>query len=236
MSHYIFTDVHGCIEELRELYTLASPGINDTIVIAGDLLDRGPDSAAVVRFFRELSLQQPVVLVSGNHESKHKRYRKNRLVSPGVAQQMLKHNDELERITADLSPEDIEWLDAACLYYRIPGQSAVVLHGGVTPKMRSLGRSEADKWHKHEAHIMYVRKLETGEFWADVYDGRFGHIFFGHEPFIPNTSPVQFQHATGLDLGCVFGGSLACAVVADDGSCRYLTVKARAMYAQPKGE
>ena len=44
---------------------------------------------------------------------------------------------------------------------------------------------------------------ETGDpYWADVYDGRFGHVIFGHQPFIDGVK--YFKHATGIDTGAVF--------------------------------
>ena len=46
--------------------------------------------------------------------------------------------------------------------------------------------------------------------WADVYDGRYGFTFYGHEPF---TSVRKSTHATGLDTSCVFGGELTAAVL-----------------------
>jgi hypothetical protein len=46
--------------------------------------------------------------------------------------------------------------------------------------------------------------------WADVYDGREGFAFYGHEPF---QGPFGSDHATGLDTGCVFGNFLAAAVL-----------------------
>lgn len=50
-------------------------------------------------------------------------------------------------------------------------------------------------------------------FWAEVYDGRFGHVYFGHSPYPNAEEPVSFPHATGLDLGAVFGNKLAAAVL-----------------------
>jgi serine/threonine protein phosphatase 1 len=81
-------------------------------------------------------------------------------------------------------------------------------------------------------------------YWAEKYDGRFGHIYFGHEPWLPgmdrkvgvecegdDNEPALFQHATGLDLGCVFGGRLAAAVLSEDGTREYFSVPARKKYA-----
>ena len=62
-------------------------------------------------------------------------------------------------------------------------------------------------------------------FWAEIYDGRFGQIYFGHNPFL-EPSPKRFPHATGLDLGCVFGGHLAAAVLEVDREPSFVTVRA----------
>jgi diadenosine tetraphosphatase ApaH/serine/threonine PP2A family protein phosphatase len=53
-------------------------------------------------------------------------------------------------------------------------------------------------------------------FWADVYDGKHGHVIFGHESFKDHGEPKRFPHATGIDLGCVMGGKL-CAAVLEEG-------------------
>ena len=245
MAHYIFSDVHGCIDELRELYALTSPSSDDSIIVAGDLIDRGPDSPAVVRFFRELSLSHTVTLVAGNHEYKHSRFRRNSAQNPKAARDMLKYNGELQEITDALSESDIRFLDTAKLFYRIPDSEAVVLHGGVTPNMHSLPKHDSG-WSKYDAQLMYIRYIDPAgnmvrlgaerpdcRFWADLYDGRMGHIFFGHEPFLGKTDPVKFPHATGLDLGCVFGGHLAC-LRYDAGLCDFTIVKAKRAYAKPR--
>ena len=39
-------------------------------------------------------------------------------------------------------------------------------------------------------------------YWADVYDGRFGHVIFGHQPFLEGVK--YFNHATGIDTGASF--------------------------------
>ena len=73
-------------------------------------------------------------------------------------------------------------------------------------------------------------------FWADGYDGRFGHVFFGHQPFLDEEAPKLFPHATGLDLGAVFGGRLAAVVLEEGRAPRAVTVEATAKYADPLEE
>jgi hypothetical protein len=61
----IVGDVHGMLTEVRALVESVRLTKDDVLVSAGDLLDKGPNSAGVVRFFRELREQGfNVVLVS----------------------------------------------------------------------------------------------------------------------------------------------------------------------------
>jgi hypothetical protein len=75
-------------------------------------------------------------------------------------------------------------------------------------------------------------ETDADRFWADLYDGRFGHVFFGHEPFHKSSQPVTFPHATGLDLGAVHGNLLAAAVVTDSG-VQFVTVPAAKVFSKP---
>ena len=64
-------DIHGDLDTLRKLFgRLPAMSAADTIVLLGDYLDRGPDSAGVVAWVRELPKKTParVVALRGNHE------------------------------------------------------------------------------------------------------------------------------------------------------------------------
>ena len=72
--HYILGDIHGCHEELLELEALLGRhaernGVEPHIVCVGDLVDRGPDSAAVVAHFRRGREAGTHAVVMGNHEA-----------------------------------------------------------------------------------------------------------------------------------------------------------------------
>ena len=73
-------------------------------------------------------------------------------------------------------------------------------------------------------------------FWADVYDGRFGHIFYGHSAHLGSGRPRTHPHATGLDLGCVYGGHLAAAVLGTDDEISFASVRAKGEYAKDYAE
>jgi hypothetical protein len=254
MSHrtIIFGDVHGCLEELSSLVERLGVRSDDSLVFAGDLLDKGPNSAGVVRFVRELAERCDVVLVKGNHEEKHERFRKHeaRFVESGK-ENPIKNAADLRVINDDLSEEDVAFLESAVLFHQMPEHDALVVHAGVPPMMRELPDldSLSGKRKKFAMQMLRFRFADSEgrmvplsdcdpsehSFWADDYDGRFGHVFFGHEPFVGD-EPGHFPHATGLDTGCVFGGSLMAAVFEPgDKSPSFVSEPARQKHAEPFG-
>lgn len=236
----VIGDVHGMAVELAALIEKVQPVAGDKFVFAGDLLDKGPDSAGVVRMVRGLRERGfSVTLVEGNHEEKHRRFRRNLVARPEVARTM-GGAEEMTSITASMTEEDVAFLATAVPYAKVEGGFTVV-HGGVPPVLSSL---DAPKAFDVLCRTRFVGK-ETGKmlalgeaseadpFWADVYDGRFGHVLFGHHPFI-GSKPGRFAHATGLDTGAVFGGSLTTAVIAGGRVEGFVSVPASHAYATPK--
>jgi serine/threonine protein phosphatase 1 len=64
-------DIHGDLASLRVLFErLPELTSDDTVVFLGDYIDRGPDSAGVVAWVRELAAKSPakIVTLRGNHE------------------------------------------------------------------------------------------------------------------------------------------------------------------------
>lgn len=78
----VIGDVHGCIEELEALLARVRLVASDRVVFLGDLVDRGPESAAVVRLARTVcAARLGSTCLLGNHEMKLLRRR-----APGVPQ------------------------------------------------------------------------------------------------------------------------------------------------------
>ncbi|CAN5682365.1 metallophosphoesterase family protein [soil metagenome] len=64
-------DIHGDLAALETLFArVPQLATSDTVVFLGDYVDRGPDSAGVVRWLREFaaSTSAKVVFLRGNHE------------------------------------------------------------------------------------------------------------------------------------------------------------------------
>ncbi len=64
-------DIHGDLTALQTLFErLPALSKADTVVFLGDFIDRGPESAGVIQFVRDLEVNGParIVALRGNHE------------------------------------------------------------------------------------------------------------------------------------------------------------------------
>ena len=70
MKIIVIGDVHGCSAALNAMLKKVEPGREDTLVMLGDLFDRGPDSFGVFETVQRLAdeMGERFVLLRGNHE------------------------------------------------------------------------------------------------------------------------------------------------------------------------
>ena len=221
----------------------------DHIIFVGDLIHRGPDSGRVVKTVKELAERRRVTIVEGNHEEKHRRWRK--AVAEGRDGKM-RHVEHYPIAEAEMKAAGVQgWLDQPLpIYVRLPEYNSVVIHGGLMPEQELPATKEelealSGKKLKSLKKILRVRhvspegkmvklgdKTNDDVFWPKLYDGRFGHVYFGHHPFAHDAEPRDFGVATSLDLGCVFGGRLVAAVLNGDAEPEFVTVEALDTYSE----
>lgn len=205
-------DIHGCLRELDELLRVVQLSQHDTLISVGDLLDKGPDSIGVLRRMRELK----GLLVRGNHEVKHLQLLKER-----IQRHEVKQADRV--LQRQLNEHDISFLQKSVHHHLLPELGAVVVHGGIPRELDRLEGKKSDQRLKRYLRLPFVRE-QDGVFWAWGYDGRFGHCYFGHQPFM-QSEPAHYPHATGLDLGCYAGGHLCAAVLEVGKSPSFVAIK-----------
>lgn len=61
-------DIHGCDTALETMLARLQPTADDTVVVLGDVVDRGPDTKRCVDLLLELREQCKLVFIMGNHE------------------------------------------------------------------------------------------------------------------------------------------------------------------------
>ncbi|MEO0785300.1 MAG: metallophosphoesterase family protein [Pseudomonadota bacterium] len=237
-------DVHGALGPLEALVAKLALSGGDHLIFVGDLVDKGPDPAGVVQFIRHLHETAPfsVLLIEGNHEDKHRRYHRNKTRRPMVAKGMAAASRELRSLDAELTPDDRAFLATAVPFHRLPDWNILIVHGGIPPDMFTFPDTveQANALTGKARHAFrkilrtrYVSQIDgrflafgdegPGDpFWAQIYDGRFGHVLFGHQPFLGG--PACYPHATGLDTACIHGGALTALVLPGEGAPRFESV------------
>jgi serine/threonine protein phosphatase 1 len=244
MRHIIIGDVHGCLEELKELITKISIDSTDILYFIGDLIDRGPDSSGVVKYVHSLSTQNNLILILGNHEEKFLRY-----VIQKKSKKILKKNsskiEEFELLLKNIDKDDLKFLSNSYINYNISSFNICLLHAGIPENSRidlSFNNKYSPELLKSDKHFELIFKTrfldENGlfisadnndpnrVFWADSYDGRYGKIIFGHHAMISD-KPIEFKNAINVDTGCVFGGYLSACITNQISSYEFISIKSK---------
>ncbi|KGX92708.1 metallophosphatase [Pontibacillus halophilus JSM 076056 = DSM 19796] len=218
MKADIIGDVHGCYEEMMELFETLGYEMKNGIpvhpngrvpIFVGDLQDRGPNSVAVMRLVYQLVIEQKKgYYVPGNHCNKLYRYflGNNVKLQHGL-ETTVAELQALDDATAKRVKEEFMTLyDESPLYLIQPELNVVVAHAGIREDM--IG-----SYHKKVRTFVLYGDI-TGEFhpngmpvrrdWAQHYNGE-RWIVYGHTP----VREPRFKHKTvNIDTGCVFGGKL----------------------------
>jgi protein phosphatase len=218
----IIGDVHGCFDELLELLAILGYEVNveqsdgrsaryhvrhpegRTVVFLGDLVDRGPGIARVLRLAMDLVESGAALCVMGNHERKllRKLQARNVQVTHGLAESLA----QLEQEPPEFRQRVIAFLDGLISHYVLDDGKLVVAHAGLKEELqgRASGRVR-------DFALFGETTGETDEFglpvrhnWAADYRGA-ATVVYGHTP-VPE--PQWLNRTINVDTGCVFGGRL----------------------------
>lgn len=126
MSTYLIGDVHGCFNELNALIKqIQFNPDQDTLWFTGDLVARGPDSLAVLRWVKQLGDSARIVL--GNHDL--------HLLGVYAGISRSKPKDKLSALlSAPDADELINWLRRQPLIQVDHQKKLVMSHAGITPQ------------------------------------------------------------------------------------------------------
>jgi bis(5'-nucleosyl)-tetraphosphatase (symmetrical) len=134
LAHYAVGDLQGCHTEFMALLArLRFDPARDRLWLTGDLVNRGPDSLAVLRDVRALGACATVVL--GNHDL----HLLAMAWAPGTVR---KRERELEAVLeAPDAAELLEWLASRPLLHRDRALGWTLIHAGLPPQW-SLAQAE----------------------------------------------------------------------------------------------
>lgn len=126
MTTYAVGDLQGCLDPLKCLLQRVDfSASRDCLWLAGDLVNRGPQSLEALRFVRELGSSGITVL--GNHDL--------HLLAVAHNVERMKKSDTLKPIL-DASDRDdlIEWLRQQKLIHHDADRSTTMVHAGIPPQ------------------------------------------------------------------------------------------------------
>ncbi len=166
-------DVHGCAYELGALLDVVryDAARGDRVVLVGDLVAKGPDSAAVL----QCAMTRGVYAVLGNHDLEVLHWcdvLDGAVPPPGAP--------EHARIAAALPADAVAWLRALPHIIDVPQHAARVVHAGIAD-----ARHGDTVW--SATHMRSVRASDGAPSedpgvasWCLTYGGT-PHVFFGHD-------------------------------------------------------
>lgn len=157
MATWSIGDIHGHYAHLKQLLEFMPLAPEDTIVLLGDVIDRGPDSAAVLRQIHELKKAYPVIFLRGNHEAMLLQARRNREHLPFWIE--CGGGATLDSYRAksfdDIPDEDWRLFESSLLYHET--DDTIFVHANLDPNLEMSDQSESDLlWRFYDGSIRHV--------------------------------------------------------------------------------
>jgi len=212
-------DVHGCIDELKSLLKKCDYHPGDVVVFLGDLVCKGPDSLSVVRMAREIG----AIGVRGNHDFEVVRW--HQAIKSGADPPVI--GSEHYYVACALNTADLKWMYSLPWFISSSHLNALFVHAGFVSGIRLAKQNPR--------LMMNMRSIlpdgtVTSKFfnnwpWARLWDGP-QTVFFGHDA---DRGLQQYEHAIGLDTGCVYGGKLTACILPER---RLVSVNSKREYFQ----
>ncbi|MCX4187247.1 symmetrical bis(5'-nucleosyl)-tetraphosphatase [Methylophaga sp. OBS4] len=159
MAVYAIGDVQGCYDELiKMLDRIQFDPAADQIWLAGDLVNRGPNSVDVLRLAKQLG--DSCVPVLGNHDL-------HLLANAAGVVEFQHHMDTIESVLkAPDCDELVGWLRQQRLFYHDPVLNFSMVHAGLPPE-----------WSISEA-LSYAAEVEAiikSDNWRDFFEHMYGN-------------------------------------------------------------
>ncbi|HEY6964423.1 MAG TPA: metallophosphoesterase family protein [Erythrobacter sp.] len=219
--YYAIGDIHGRLDLFEAIIAVieseiaATPAIDHRIILLGDLVDRGPDSAGVVERTRQWQQTRNVRVLAGNHEEMFL----SAFEKPENLRHFLKHGGHETLLSYGFSAQQLGTLDLEEIFARLPqvvsqatreyiagfetmirAGDYVFVHAGIDPS-RPLGEQKrSDLLWIRERFLSHEGPLEK----VVVH----GHTIFGHV--------MDCGNRIGIDTGAFRSGVLTALVLEGD--------------------
>lgn len=224
---YVVGDIHGRCDLFEKLITAVDADdakrnaertqetANTTIILLGDLVDRGADSAGVIRAARDWQARRKVRILAGNHEEMYL----EAFTDKEVLRHFLKHGGRETVLSYGLSKDEYNSLSIDALFDKLPsiipredrdfldGFEEIVIagdylfvHAGINPRVPIEEQTRKD--------MLWIRDRFLS------HEGSFGKVVVhGHTIF---DKVHDCGNRIGIDTGAFRSGVLTALVLEDD--------------------
>ncbi|MBD2842642.1 metallophosphoesterase family protein [Erythrobacter rubeus] len=219
--YYVIGDIHGRLDLFEALITAiedddAQSAEADTrIILLGDLVDRGPDSAGVIARTRAWQAQRDVRVLMGNHEEMFLQAFEN----PEILRHFLKHGGRETIMSYGLSKKEFSKMPLEDLFAKLPeivppaereyiagfdekiiAGDYLFVHAGIDPAFRVKDQQRAD--------MLWIRDR-----FLDHEDPFEKVVVHGHTIF---DDVMDCGNRIGIDTGAFRSGTLTALVLEGD--------------------
>jgi serine/threonine protein phosphatase 1 len=191
-------DIHGCLTQLDALLQSVVPIADDHIVFLGDCVDRGPDSAGVLKCVLNLARTNLITAIKGNHEQMMLEARSSReklsdwLLNGGDA--TLRSYGGVRGTLRDVPEDHWQFLQSGLVDY-VETDSHLFVHANAYPDMEMSEQPD------------YMLRWERCDDIAPHESAKI--IVCGHTPQ-KSGRPLNKGFAICLDTNACGGGPLTC--------------------------
>ena len=216
--YYVVGDIHGRLDLFEALVgaieedEATAPAAMAHVVLLGDLIDRGPDSAGVIKRARKWRKKRQVRIIAGNHEEMFLESFRD----AEVLRHFLKHGGRETILSYGLSPKDYRKLTFKELFERLPqivpqedrdfvagfedmivAGDYVFVHAGIDPKLPLEQQRRSDLLWIRERFLRHEGPLPK-------------IVVHGHTIF---DEIEDRRHRIGIDTGAFRSGMLTALVL-----------------------
>lgn len=217
---FIFSDVHGCLDEMNELLKRWDRK-NEQLIFLGDMVDRGYNSLGVIKKLMELKniYGNQVIILRGNHDDEFVKWlnlspEERKLFYDEALHETLRsfYKDHPRKFKKDTRKQRADYIKKHYpdvvnflrnLPYHYETNSCIFVHAGIDLNNRN--------WREDKETLLWIR--EEYLFSSEISPKR---IFTGHTPtrylnkdkLNNNIWISPYGDKVVIDGGCVFGGQL----------------------------
>lgn len=215
MATWVIGDIHGCFDEFQELLKNKNIKQDDTIILIGDIIDRGPKSYEMLKWAMEnVTDTGKYQMIMGNHEDifiSEVKYHEKLLHSgysvDDIAYMKCKFHfnvDLIEHGYKELKDISyiVSWMENLPLYkdLNVNGQRYIIAHAWASPNLKHTSRMT----------FLWFREVSEDFYGVITYTDENSILIHGHTPtiFFPRydlpdeTSGKVFINGNGINIDC----------------------------------